>query len=67
MEYQIRRKKIFVEDNSVVTTNSYISKYGLFFVTWVNFLSVPYASGLNDEMYFKKKKKSYIQIFAFIT
>ena len=72
MEYQIRRKKnFFVEDNSVVTTNSYISRYVLLplLCDMGKLLISSYISGFNDEMYFKRKKnltfKSYIYHIKF--
>ena len=55
MEYQIRRKKnIFVEDNSIVTTNSYISRDVLLplLCDMGKLLISSYISGLNTEFFF---------------
>ena len=55
MEYQIRRKKnIFVEDNSIVTINSYISRDILLplLCDMGKLLISSYISGLNTEFFF---------------
>lgn len=62
------KKNIFVEDNSIVTTNSYISRDVLLplLCDMGKLLISSCISGLNTEMYFKRKKILYSNL-TFIT